>query len=157
MKHLCIWLIRMYQKWLSPRKRNPTCRFYPTCSAYAIEAFQKRGFFAGLWLTFFRILRCNPFCPGGYDPVPERGLRVKPYVPDWDLGEDDTKIDKASEDEDAKNTASKSSEPNAVDPADDDTAREPETDRGAPRAKQANDDTPPRAAVRYLPDHHTPR
>lgn len=72
MKHVCIWLIRLYQKILSPLKRNPTCRFTPTCSAYAIEAFQKRGFFVGFGLTVWRILRCNPFCRGGYDPVPER-------------------------------------------------------------------------------------
>ncbi|MBQ8718879.1 MAG: membrane protein insertion efficiency factor YidD, partial [Clostridia bacterium] len=74
MKHVCIWLIRLYQKYLSPRKRRPTCRFYPSCSAYAVEAYQKRGFFVGSALTFYRILRCNPFCPGGYDPVPERGF-----------------------------------------------------------------------------------
>ena len=77
MKHVCIWLIRFYQKFLSPLKRNPTCRFTPTCSAYAIEAFRKRGFFAGFILTTYRILRCNPFSRGGYDPVPERGF--KPY------------------------------------------------------------------------------
>ena len=77
MKHLCIWLIRFYQKILSPLKRKPCCRFVPTCSSYAIEAFQKRGFFVGLILTVWRILRCNPFCVGGYDPVPERGLRYK--------------------------------------------------------------------------------
>ena len=75
MKHICIWLVRFYQKFLSPLKRNPTCRFTPTCSAYAIEAFQKRGFFVGLALTVWRILRCNPFCPGGYDPVPEKRPR----------------------------------------------------------------------------------
>ena len=75
MKYLCIWLIRFYQKVLSPLKRNPTCRFTPTCSAYAIEAFQKRGFFVGFGLTVWRILRCNPFCVGGYDPVPERRPR----------------------------------------------------------------------------------
>ena len=75
MKYLCIWLIRFYQKVLSPLKRNPTCRFTPTCSAYAIEAFQKRGFFVGFGLTVWRILRCNPFCAGGYDPVPEKRPR----------------------------------------------------------------------------------
>ena len=75
MKHVCIWLIRFYQKALSPRKRNPTCRFTPTCSAYAIDAFTKRGFFVGLWLTVWRILRCNPFSVGGYDPVPEKRSR----------------------------------------------------------------------------------
>ena len=47
MKYLCIWLIRFYQRFLSPLKRSPTCRFQPRCSAYAVEAFQKRGFFVG--------------------------------------------------------------------------------------------------------------
>ncbi len=74
MKHLCILLIRFYRKYVSPLKRNPTCRFTPTCSAYALEAYQKRGFFVGTVLTALRILRCNPFCAGGYDPVPEHGL-----------------------------------------------------------------------------------
>ena len=74
MKHVMIWLIRLYQKFISPLK-PPSCRFTPTCSAYAIEAFRKRGFFVGLILTVSRILRCNPFSRGGYDPVPERGFR----------------------------------------------------------------------------------
>ena len=77
MKHLCIWLVRFYRKYLSPLKGRPCCRFTPTCSAYAIEAFQKRGFFVGMILTVCRILRCNPLFPGGYDPVPEKGLRYK--------------------------------------------------------------------------------
>ena len=77
MKYICIFLIRLYQKFLSPLKRNPTCRFTPTCSAYAIEAFQKRGFFVGFALTAWRRLRCNPFGPGGYDPVPEKRPRGK--------------------------------------------------------------------------------
>ena len=77
MKHVCIWLIRFYQKFISPLQRNPGCRFTPTCSAYAIEAFEKRGFFVGLALTVWRVLRCNPFSAGGYDPVPERKPRKK--------------------------------------------------------------------------------
>lgn len=77
MKHLCIWMVRFYKKFLSPLKGKPCCRFVPTCSSYAIEAFEKRGFFVGMILTVSRILRCNPFCPGGYDPVPEKGLRYK--------------------------------------------------------------------------------
>ncbi len=77
MKHLCILLVKFYRKYLSPLKGGPCCRFVPTCSAYAIEAFQKRGFFIGMILTVCRILRCNPFHPGGYDPVPEKGLRYK--------------------------------------------------------------------------------
>ena len=77
MKHVCIWLIRFYQKFLSPLKRNPSCRFTPTCSAYAAEAFMKRGFFVGAWLSVWRILRCNPYSAGGYDPVPEKKQRPK--------------------------------------------------------------------------------
>ena len=75
MKYLCIWLIRFYQKYLSRLKPYPTCRFRPTCSAYALEAFRKRGFFVGFYLTVSRVLRCNPFSTGGWDPVPEKGLR----------------------------------------------------------------------------------
>lgn len=77
MKHVCILLIRFYRKFLSPLKRNPCCRFSPTCSAYALEAFTKRGFFVGFGLTVYRILRCNPFSAGGYDPVPEKRSRRK--------------------------------------------------------------------------------
>lgn len=74
MKYVCIWLVRFYQKFLSPLKGAPTCRFTPTCSAYAIEAFRKRGFFVGFGLTVWRILRCNPFCAPGYDPVPDKKI-----------------------------------------------------------------------------------
>jgi putative membrane protein insertion efficiency factor len=48
---------------------GPSCRFYPTCSAYAIEALQKKGALKGSWLTIKRLLKCHPFHPGGYDPV----------------------------------------------------------------------------------------
>ncbi len=75
MKHVCIWLIRFYRKYLSPLKRKGCCRFSPTCSAYALQAFSRRGFFVGFILTTARILRCQPLCPGGYDPVPLKGLR----------------------------------------------------------------------------------
>ncbi len=81
MKYLCIWLIRLYQKLLSPLKKQPTCRFSPTCSAYAIEAFSKRGFFVGVILTVGRIARCQPFGKAGWDPVPESGLRNPKYPP----------------------------------------------------------------------------
>ncbi len=79
MKHLCIWIIRFYRKYLSRLKRQPTCRFTPTCSAYALEAFEKRGFLIGFLLMWGRIFRCQPFCAGGYDPVPEKGLRNPKY------------------------------------------------------------------------------
>ena len=74
MKYVCIWLVRFYQKFLSPLKGAPTCRFTLSCSAYAIEAFRKRGFFVGFGLSVWRILRCNPFCAGGYDPVPPKKI-----------------------------------------------------------------------------------
>ena len=74
MKYLMIGLAKLYQKFISPMK-PPCCRFTPSCSQYMIEAFTKRGFFAGLILTVWRVLRCNPFSKGGYDPVPEKGLR----------------------------------------------------------------------------------
>ncbi len=77
MKYVMIQLIKLYRKFISPIK-SPCCRFTPTCSAYALEAFEKRGFFVGLILTVWRILRCNPFGKGGYDPVPERGIRSRP-------------------------------------------------------------------------------
>jgi len=74
MKYVMIWLIRFYQRVISPMKPR-CCRFTPTCSQYGLEAFTKRGFFVGLILTVGRILRCNPLFKGGYDPVPEKGLR----------------------------------------------------------------------------------
>lgn len=65
---LLVLLIRFYQVFISPLK-PPTCRFYPTCSAYAIEAIQKKGPLKGLWLTLKRVAKCHPFHEGGYDPV----------------------------------------------------------------------------------------
>lgn len=70
LKKICIRLIKFYQKYLSPLKGHGTCIFTPTCSQYAIEAYEKYGFFKGSRLTIWRILRCNPFNKGGYDPVP---------------------------------------------------------------------------------------
>lgn len=64
----CIFLVRCYQNYISPLK-GPTCRFYPTCSQYSIQAFKKYGFLKGLWLTIKRIGKCHPFHPGGYDPL----------------------------------------------------------------------------------------
>ena len=64
-----IGLIKVYQKCISPLF-PPTCRFYPTCSAYFIEALKKYCFFKGSWLGIKRLLRCHPYNSGGYDPVP---------------------------------------------------------------------------------------
>lgn len=69
MSRLLILCIRFYQIFISPLK-PPTCRFYPTCSAYAIEAIQKKGPVKGTRLAIKRIAKCHPFHPGGYDPVP---------------------------------------------------------------------------------------
>ena len=66
---LLILIIRFYQKWVSPIKLNPTCRFYPTCSQYAIDAILKYGSVKGSLLAIKRILKCHPFNSGGYDPV----------------------------------------------------------------------------------------
>lgn len=62
------FLIRFYVKVISPMKVVPSCRFYPTCSEYTLQAVEKYGFY-GLWLGFKRILKCHPFHPGGYDPL----------------------------------------------------------------------------------------
>ena len=69
MKNICILLVKFYRKYLS-RLKPPCCRFMPTCSQYAIEAFGEWGFLGGFYLTLMRILRCHPFCRGGFDPVP---------------------------------------------------------------------------------------
>ena len=66
---LLLGIIRWYQLALSPLL-GPACRYYPTCSHYAIEAIQKYGACKGSWLSIGRLLRCHPFRPGGYDPVP---------------------------------------------------------------------------------------
>ena len=63
------WPVHGYRRFLSPLK-PPTCRFHPTCSAYAIEALELHGFWRGVGLTLWRILRCQPLCKGGLDPVP---------------------------------------------------------------------------------------
>jgi len=71
MRALLLSLIKAYRRWISPLK-PPTCRFHPTCSAYALEAVEKHGALAGGYLALARILRCHPLHPGGYDPVPEK-------------------------------------------------------------------------------------
>ncbi|HEX6575912.1 MAG TPA: membrane protein insertion efficiency factor YidD [Gemmatimonadaceae bacterium] len=68
-KSVLVLFIRGYQLWISPLF-PAACRYYPTCSAYAIEAIQKHGAASGSWLAIRRIARCHPFRPGGYDPVP---------------------------------------------------------------------------------------
>jgi putative membrane protein insertion efficiency factor len=67
-------VIIAYRRWISPAL-PARCRFYPSCSAYALEAVTKHGAFKGTGLAVWRLLRCHPFHPGGYDPVPEPGHR----------------------------------------------------------------------------------
>ena len=71
MKRLLIRLVRFYQKGISPLK-PPCCKYIPTCSQYAVEALERFGALKGTALAVWRILRCNPFSRGGYDPVPEK-------------------------------------------------------------------------------------
>ena len=69
MKVVLIWVVRAYQMFLGPLL-PAACRYYPTCSAYALEALERHGAIRGSWLAARRIARCHPFRAGGYDPVP---------------------------------------------------------------------------------------
>ena len=72
MKKVLIALIRFYQREISGHKTYGSCKYCPTCSNYAIQAIEIHGAFKGSMLAAYRILRCNPFSKGGYDPVPEK-------------------------------------------------------------------------------------
>jgi len=80
MKRPLIWLIQKYRQGISPLKK-PCCKYYPTCSAYGLEAIERFGALKGGLLTVWRILRCNPFSKGGYDPVPEKKPSRKKDAP----------------------------------------------------------------------------
>lgn len=69
MRRLCIFFVRAYQLGISPYLPS-SCRYYPSCSAYAIEALERYGALQGSWMAARRIGRCHPFRPGGFDPVP---------------------------------------------------------------------------------------
>ncbi len=73
LKTIFIGIIRFYQRVISPLK-PPTCRFYPTCSHYGLEAVKRFGAIKGGWLTIKRISKCHPFHPGGIDNVPEKKI-----------------------------------------------------------------------------------
>lgn len=73
-------IIRFYQVVISPLK-PPTCRFYPTCSHYGLEAVKRFGPFKGGWLTLVRITKCHPFNPGGFDYVPDEWSKRKKIKP----------------------------------------------------------------------------
>lgn len=81
MKRLFLAAISAYRRWISPAIPR-RCRYEPSCSAYALEAIGRFGVIRGLLLACWRLLRCNPFSHGGFDPVPERfTLRVGPIDP----------------------------------------------------------------------------
>lgn len=69
MRAVSLWLIKAYQWTLSPLLGG-ACRFYPTCSEYTYQAISRYGVMRGVWMGALRVLRCNPFHEGGYDPVP---------------------------------------------------------------------------------------
>jgi len=74
MSKIFVFFIKFYRKRISPLKK-PCCRFTPSCSEYALEAIQTHGALKGLYLSIKRIIRCNPFCKGGYDPVPPKRIK----------------------------------------------------------------------------------
>ncbi len=77
MTRILLLLLRFYQYFISPLLGN-NCRFHPTCSEYAKEAISMHGSIKGLWFTFTRIIKCQPFCDGGYDTVPISIKNSKP-------------------------------------------------------------------------------
>ncbi|EGQ21471.1 membrane protein insertion efficiency factor YidD [Sporosarcina newyorkensis] len=76
LKKVLLLGIRFYQKFISPMF-PPSCRFYPTCSHYGVEAIETHGALKGSWLAVKRILKCHPFHEGGFDPVPMKKSRKK--------------------------------------------------------------------------------
>ncbi|WP_369821954.1 MULTISPECIES: membrane protein insertion efficiency factor YidD [unclassified Sporosarcina] len=76
LKKVLVALIRFYQKFISPLSA-PSCRFYPTCSHYGVEAIETHGALKGTWLAVKRILKCHPLHKGGFDPVPPKKSHKK--------------------------------------------------------------------------------
>ena len=79
MNKLMLWLIRGYQRWISPLK-PPCCRFYPSCSHYAAQAIGRYGAARGGVLALWRVMRCNPMCSGGIDRVPDKWTDAIPFL-----------------------------------------------------------------------------
>ncbi len=79
-QRLVLLPLAFYRRFLSPLKPVPSCRFHPTCSSYAVEAVRQHGALRGMWLATARVLRCHPWHPGGFDPVPPTRRSVPPGV-----------------------------------------------------------------------------
>jgi len=79
-RRLLVGMVRLYQRTIS-RVLPPSCRFVPSCSSYMIQAVERHGALRGVLLGAWRILRCNPFCRGGYDPVPDSWGRAQGAIP----------------------------------------------------------------------------
>ena len=75
LKKILLFIIEFYRRYISPLF-PPSCRFQPTCSQYAIEAIDRFGAIKGSYLAIKRILRCHPFCKGGYDPIPNNLMEM---------------------------------------------------------------------------------
>ena len=89
MKKVLIFFLKVYKSGISPYLPR-ACRFTPTCSEYAMEALNKHGLIKGSILASYRVLRCNPFCRGGYDPVPEKfTFKRQNYIDEADATEVD--------------------------------------------------------------------
>jgi hypothetical protein len=100
-KRLLLALIEFYRREISPRV-PPTCRFQPTCSAYAKEAIEKHGALRGCLLAVWRVLRCNPFTRGGFDPVPPAKGRGEGEAPGSEAGGPESADEDASSEHNAK-------------------------------------------------------
>ncbi|MDN5757890.1 MAG: membrane protein insertion efficiency factor YidD [Tomitella sp.] len=88
------FLIELYRTYVSPL-RPPTCRFTPTCSEYAVSALREWGLLRGLALATWRLLKCGPWYPGGWDPVPQRhGSRTPGTIVGGDLGDNGRRHDR---------------------------------------------------------------
>ena len=92
-----VWAVRLYQRFVSPL-RPQTCRFHPSCSAYAVESLERFGPVKGLWLAARRLGRCHPWTPGGVDPVPltwaeRNSWKPEDYRPPGDEGGSEQKPD----------------------------------------------------------------
>lgn len=91
MKKLIIKLIKQYQA--GTQGKNPTCKYRPTCSNYAIQAYENYNFVYATLLTVWRVLRCNPFSKGGYDPIPKYKKELKRQLAEEKLKEEENKKD----------------------------------------------------------------